>query len=101
MQAMQSQMAIAINRLESQVQGKLPSQSDLNPKNISVMTLRSGKEIQGPGLTVSKDKDEERIKNEIEKEDSKGKNQVVLPDPIIEVKTHPTPFPSRLERSKK
>ncbi|XP_071921786.1 uncharacterized protein [Coffea arabica] len=62
------QMAIAINRLESQAQGKLPSQPEVNPKNVSAMTLRSGKEIQGPELMIPKDNDEEKIENEPEKE---------------------------------
>ena len=95
------QMAIAINRLESQVQGKLPSQPEVNPKNVSAMILRSGKEIQGPELIIPKDKDEEKIENELEKEDSNGTNPQVLPDTVITVKTNPPPFPSRLERPKK
>ena len=45
MQSQMSQMAIAINCLESQVYGKLSSQPELNPKNVSAMTLRNGKEI--------------------------------------------------------
>ena len=65
------------------------------------MTLRSGKVIQGDELTIPKDKDEEKIENELEKEDSNGKNPMVLPDPVVEVKTYPPPFPSRLEKSKK
>nr|XP_027101695.1 uncharacterized protein LOC113722619 [Coffea arabica] len=96
-----SQMATTINRLDSQNQGKLPSQPELNPKNVSAMTLRSGKEVQGPELVIPKDKDEEKIENELEKEDSNGANPKVLPDPIITVKTNPPPFPSRLEKSKK
>ncbi|XP_071909584.1 uncharacterized protein [Coffea arabica] len=96
-----NQMATTINRLESQNQGKLPSQPELNPKNVSAMTLRSGKEIQGPEPVVPKDKDEEKIKNELEREDSNGADPKVLPDPLITVKTNPPPFPSRLEKSKK
>ena len=96
-----SAMAIVINRLESQVQGKLPSQSELNPKNVSTMTLRSGKKIQRSELRIPTDKDKEKIENEFEKEDSNGKNPVVLPDLIVEVKAHPSPFPSRLEKPKK
>ncbi|XP_071914078.1 uncharacterized protein [Coffea arabica] len=95
------QMPTRINRLESQNQGKLPSQPELNPKNVSAMTLRSGKEIQGPEPVIPKDKDEEKIENELEREDSNGADQKVLPDPIITVKTNPPPFPSRLEKSKK
>ncbi|XP_071939272.1 uncharacterized protein [Coffea arabica] len=41
-----SQLATAINRLESHVYGKLPSQPEVNPKNVSAMTLRSGKELE-------------------------------------------------------
>nr|XP_027101747.1 uncharacterized protein LOC113722692 [Coffea arabica] len=92
MQNQLSQMALAINRLESQVFGKLPSQPELNLKNVSAMTLRSGKEIQGSELTISKDKDKERIDNELEKEDSNGTNQKILSDPVITVKTNRLPF---------
>ncbi|XP_071916159.1 uncharacterized protein [Coffea arabica] len=96
-----SQMATTINRLNSQNQGKLPSQPELNPKNVSAMTLRSGKEIQGPEPVIPKDKDEEKIENEFEREDSNGADPKVLPDPVITAKTNPPPFPNRLEKSKK
>ncbi|XP_027119201.2 uncharacterized protein [Coffea arabica] len=96
-----SQMATTINRLDSQNQGKLPSQPELNPKNVSAMTLRSRKEIQGPEPVIPKDKDEEKIENELEREASNGADPKVLPDPIITVKTNPPPFPNRLEKSKK
>ncbi|XP_027181986.1 uncharacterized protein LOC113780379 [Coffea eugenioides] len=61
-------MATAINRLESHVFGKLPSQPEANFKNVSAMTLRSGKEVEGPKLTNSKSKSEEEIEKEIEEE---------------------------------
>ncbi|XP_027085046.2 uncharacterized protein [Coffea arabica] len=96
-----SQMATTINRLDFQNQGKLPSQPELNPKNVSAMTLRSGKEIQGSEPVIPKDKDEEKIENEFEREDSNGADPKVLSDPIITVKTNPPPFPNRLEKSKK
>ncbi|XP_027090257.1 uncharacterized protein [Coffea arabica] len=104
MQAMQSQisqMAISINRLESQVNGKLPSQPELNLKNVSATTLRSGKEIQEPDLTISKDKDEEKIESELEKEGSNDTDPKVLTDPTITVKTNSPLFPIRLEKSRK
>ncbi|XP_071917218.1 uncharacterized protein [Coffea arabica] len=101
LQTQVNQMAISINCLESQVQGKLPSQPKLNPRNVSAMTLRSGKEVQGPEPVILKDKDEEKIENELEKEDSNGTDQKVLPDPVITVKTNPLPFPSGLEKPKK
>nr|XP_027094989.1 uncharacterized protein LOC113715038 [Coffea arabica] len=96
-----SQMATTINRLESQVNGRLPSQPELNLKNVSAMTLRSGKEIQGPEPMIPKDKDEEKIENELEREDSNGADLKALPDPVITVKTNPPPFPCRLKKSKK
>ncbi|XP_071917076.1 uncharacterized protein [Coffea arabica] len=65
-----SQLATTINRLDAQNQGKLPSQPELNPKNVSAMTLRSGKEVQGPEPVIPKDKDEEKIESELEREDS-------------------------------
>nr|XP_027109074.1 uncharacterized protein LOC113728923 [Coffea arabica] len=65
------------------------------------MTLRSGKEILGPEPVISKDKDEEKIENELEREDNNGADPKVFPDPVITVKTNPPPFPSRLEKSKK
>ncbi|XP_048492418.1 uncharacterized protein LOC125493273 [Beta vulgaris subsp. vulgaris] len=40
------QMSSVMNRLEAQNSGKLPSQTEVNPKkNVSVVTLRSGKEL--------------------------------------------------------
>ncbi|XP_027076998.1 uncharacterized protein [Coffea arabica] len=68
MEARISQMATAINRLESYAYGKLPSQPEVNPRNVSAMTLRSGKEVDGPKLINSKSKSEEEIKKEIEEE---------------------------------
>nr|XP_027120328.1 uncharacterized protein LOC113737272 [Coffea arabica] len=65
------------------------------------MTLRSGKEIQGPELMISKDKDEEKIENELEKEGNNGTIPKVLPDPVITVETNPLPFSSRLEKPRK
>nr|XP_027067513.1 uncharacterized protein LOC113693138 [Coffea arabica] len=96
-----SQMATKINRLESQVNGRLPSQPELNLKNVSAMTLRSGKEIQGSELVTPKDNDEEKIEKELQAENTSTKNPMVLPDPIIDIKTNPPPFLCRLEKSKK
>ncbi|XP_071914107.1 uncharacterized protein [Coffea arabica] len=100
MQSQSSQMAISINRLKSQVYEKLPSQPELNLKNVSTMTLRSGKEIQGFELVTPKDKDEKKIEKELEAEDMNGINPVVFLNPIIELKANPLPFPSRLEKPK-
>lgn len=101
MQSQMGQMTITINRLACQIQGRLPFQPEQNPKNVSAMTLRSGKESQGPEFMTSKDKDKEKIEKELEAENISSKDPVVLLDPIIEVKTKLPPFPSRLEKLKK
>ncbi|XP_071918967.1 uncharacterized protein [Coffea arabica] len=101
MQSQISQMTITINRLETQVYGKLPSQPELNPKSVSAMTLRSEKKIQGLELVIPKDKDKERIEKELEDEGRGNKDPKVLSDPIITIKTNPPPFLSRLEKAKK
>ncbi|XP_027178050.1 uncharacterized protein LOC113777214 [Coffea eugenioides] len=68
METPMSQMATAINRLESHDFGKLLSQSETNLKNGSAMTLRSGKEVEGPKLANPKGKSEEKIEKKIEDE---------------------------------
>ncbi|XP_027182191.1 uncharacterized protein LOC113780606 [Coffea eugenioides] len=59
------------------------------------MTLRSGKEVQGPEPVIPKDKDEERIEKELEEEGTDNKNAKVPSNPIPTAKTNPPPFPSR------
>ncbi|XP_027062791.1 uncharacterized protein [Coffea arabica] len=98
LQTQVNQIAITLNRLESQIQGKLPSQHELNPKNVRAMTLRSGKEIQGPDPLIPKDNDENQIEKELEEEGRDNKNSKVIPDPLIPARTNPPPFPSRLEK---
>jgi len=42
------QMATQLNQAQFQNSDKLPSQTVQNPKNVSAITLRSGKQIEGP-----------------------------------------------------
>nr|XP_027100445.1 uncharacterized protein LOC113719440 [Coffea arabica] len=101
MEARISQMAIAINRLESHAYGKLPSQPEVNPRNVSAMTLRSGKEVEGPKVTNLKKKSEDEIEKEIEEEGRiRGGPEVTL-TPSIPVKSNLPPFPCRLAKTKK
>ncbi|XP_071926075.1 uncharacterized protein [Coffea arabica] len=101
MEARISQMAIAINRLESHAYGKLPSQPEVNPKNVSAMTLRSGKEVEGPKVTNLKKKSEDEIEKEIEEEGRiRGGPEVTL-TPSIPVKSNLPHFPCRLAKTKK
>ena len=95
-----NQKAISINHLESQSQEKLSFQPEVNPKNLSVITLRIWKEVEGQELVTSKDKNEEWIEKELEKERMRSMNSKVIPNSIIKVRTNPPPFPNRLEKLK-
>ncbi|XP_071906820.1 uncharacterized protein [Coffea arabica] len=101
LQNQMNQMAITINRLESKFQRKLLSQPETNPKNVSAITLRSGKEVQGPEPVIPKDKDEERIEKKLEEKGRDNTNVKVLPNPITTGKTNSPPFPNKLEKPKK
>ena len=47
------QLATQLNQQQSQNSNRLPSQSFQNPKNVSVVSLRSGKQCQGPQPVAS------------------------------------------------
>ncbi|XP_027151795.1 uncharacterized protein LOC113766400 [Coffea eugenioides] len=101
METRMSQMVTAINRLESHVYGKLPSQPETNPRNVSTMTLRSGKEVEGSKVTNLKSKSEYEIEKEIEEEGHiRGGTEITL-TPSIPVKSNLPPFPCRLAKTKK
>ncbi|XP_027152139.1 uncharacterized protein LOC113752209 [Coffea eugenioides] len=93
-------MATAINRLESQIFEKLPSQSETNPKNVNAMTLRSGKEVKGPKAMNLKSKSKNEIEKKIEEGHIRGDPEVTV-TPSIAIKSNLPPFPCRLEKTKK
>ncbi|KAK9072138.1 hypothetical protein SSX86_008570 [Deinandra increscens subsp. villosa] len=87
-----AQLATSVSKLESQ--GKLPAQTETNPKhNACAITLRGGKSYDGPRR---QDEEEEIV---FEKKDDNHET----PKPMnSEVKiTPPPPFPSRLRNTKK
>ncbi|KAK9076094.1 hypothetical protein SSX86_004427 [Deinandra increscens subsp. villosa] len=87
-----AQLATSVSKLESQ--GKLPAQTETNPKhNACAITLRGGKSYDGPRR---QDEEEEIV---VEKKEDKHET----PKPMnSEVKnTPPPPFPSRLRSTKK
>ncbi|XP_027077137.1 uncharacterized protein [Coffea arabica] len=100
METQMSQMAIAINRLESHIYSKLSSQPEVNPKNVSAMTLRSGKKVEGPKES-SKSKSEEEIEKEIEEKGCIRENPKVTFTPPPPIKSNLPPFFCRLEKTKK
>ncbi|XP_052888060.1 uncharacterized protein LOC128296661 [Gossypium arboreum] len=93
-----SKLALTVNRLESQ--GKLPSQTEPNPRhNASAMTLRSGKVLEpvpdtsrGHDTSHAHDasQDKEKLDTEAPVESAPQKSFVV-----------PPPFPGRLVQCKK
>ncbi|XP_010253009.1 PREDICTED: uncharacterized protein LOC104594422 [Nelumbo nucifera] len=57
-------MATTINRLEAQSSWKLPSQMVVNPKeNVSVIVLRSGKEVEAPARAATALSNQEKEKD--------------------------------------
>ncbi|XP_027166088.1 uncharacterized protein LOC113766062 [Coffea eugenioides] len=101
MEIRMSQMATAINRLESHVYERLSSQRETNPRNVSAMILRSGKEVEGPKATNLKSKSEDEIEKEIEEEGRIRSNPEVTLTPSVPIKSNLPPFPCRLEKTKK
>ncbi|XP_024036967.1 uncharacterized protein LOC112096956 [Citrus clementina] len=82
----------SVSRLESQVLGRLPSQSEVNPKqNVSAVILRSGKELQEPSKKVTKHVEDELEKNELMPQSQDTEPTRAKPLPIV----IPPPFPSR------
>ncbi|KAH9668031.1 hypothetical protein KPL70_021271 [Citrus sinensis] len=93
-----SQLATTVSRLESQVLGRLPSQSEVNPKqNVSAVILRSGKELQEPSKKVTKYVEDELEKNELMPQSQDAQPTRAKPLPIV----IPPHFPSRFAKSKK
>ncbi|XP_023734605.1 uncharacterized protein LOC111882473 [Lactuca sativa] len=88
-----SQLAQSVSKMESQ--GKLPSQTEKNPKhNACAITLRGRKSYEGPRMP-----DEEEEDKEIEVEEAIKEEEE---EPIeTKVKVTPAPFPSRLASTKR
>ncbi|XP_023743433.3 uncharacterized protein LOC111891605 [Lactuca sativa] len=87
-----TQLTTSVIKLESQV--KLPAQTEKNPKHSAcAITLRNGKEYEGPKMI------EEEEEMELEKKEDKSKTpSKQVP---IEAKFTPPLFPSRLSKSKR
>ncbi|KAH9783668.1 hypothetical protein KPL71_009411 [Citrus sinensis] len=93
-----SQLATIVSRLESQVLGRLPSQSEVNPKqNVSAVILRSEKELQEPSKKVTKHVEDELEKNELMPKSQDAQPTRAKPLPIV----IPPHFLSWFAKSKK
>ncbi|XP_031096820.1 uncharacterized protein LOC116001056 [Ipomoea triloba] len=90
-----SQLASTVSRLESQ--GKLPSQTVVNPKqNVSAITLRSGKELEEHTQVRKTPNRDEETEKEVHQSQNDQKHAKEHPKSLI----IPPPFPSRLAKSK-
>lgn len=78
------QMSSVVNKLEAQSSGKLPSQTEVNPKkNVSAMTLRSGKELVD--LEPSKSKVMKEIETKEEEVEVEIRKRFYL---LVRARTH-------------
>ncbi|XP_071708954.1 uncharacterized protein [Rutidosis leptorrhynchoides] len=92
-------LATFMNRIESQVSGKLPSQTINNPKqNAIAITLRSGKVLEQPHEASKRELEKEFVIEESTSQNVQPKEQT---SPQTQELKIPPPFPNRLARSKK
>ena len=62
-----SQLSTSMGKLEAQGSGKLPSQTIINPRdNTSKISLRSGKELEGPIQKPSKEIPKDKVESKAE-----------------------------------
>ncbi|XP_051148226.1 uncharacterized protein LOC127263245 [Andrographis paniculata] len=90
------QIAADLRHVKERETGKWPSQPERNPKNVSAMTLRTGKMVGTPEPIIPKDKDESTIEKGIKKEDAK-KNEVI-DKTVTKLNTNLAHFLSRLAK---
>ncbi|KAL0378595.1 UNVERIFIED_CONTAM: hypothetical protein Sradi_3165000 [Sesamum radiatum] len=93
-----SQLATSVSQLAAQASGKLPSQTEANPReNVSAMTLRSGKELQPTEPILTKGKGEEEIHDDTVPHTDKVDSNFVPPPSS---NTCALSFPYRMSKSK-
>ncbi|KAJ9568340.1 hypothetical protein OSB04_004306 [Centaurea solstitialis] len=98
LRAQMTQLATSVSQLESQ--GKLPSQTETNPKqNVSAIALRSGKELEEPKMVKSREVEKEKEVSSKPIQDEKPSGST---DEVSEkAKVIPPPFPTRFQMSNK
>ncbi|KAK9031527.1 hypothetical protein V6N11_032901 [Hibiscus sabdariffa] len=91
-----SLLAQTMSRIDSQIQGKLPSQTEPNPKeNVSAITLRNGTVIE-PSVQTQKEK---KSNAGSQGDDAREENPATEPEPSPYVE--PPPFPTRFLKKDK
>ena len=97
------QMVTAINRLETQSSGKLPSQMIVNPReNASAIILRSGKEVEIPVKATHASYKQAKEQNVVTDKNVPNDDEVSKRKfhPLSDYKPIP-PFPQALAESRK
>ncbi|KAL0296021.1 UNVERIFIED_CONTAM: hypothetical protein Sradi_6654200 [Sesamum radiatum] len=93
-----SQLATSVSKLEVQASGKLPSQTETNPReNVSAITLRSGKKLQHTGPTPKKARIERNALDDTDATHDEVDSNLV-PPPLSN--TRALPFPYRMSKYK-
>ena len=97
------QLGQLANAIVSRTQGNLPSTTELNPKELKAITLRSGKEVKTQ-VDISKKeekKDEEQyVMVEDEAKEESKTEQKEVPKPTTTSFVPKLPFPQRLKKHK-
>ncbi|GER40102.1 retropepsin-like protein [Striga asiatica] len=106
-----SQLAEHMTRIDAQLGGRLPSQPEINPKNVSAITLQSGKELVAPKTQNEKNESEkEGLSAEYGAEQQNTGTPSTQPadierrkgNPVCPpLKPEPLPFPSRVRKATK
>ena len=102
---LENQISTLATLMTQRAQGTLPSQSEPNPKEqVKVITLRSGKEVEGPhGKKDGKLEEDKRVPTDgSPKEDEKVDNvvkEVLEKEAPIHTQKLKIPFPQRLKAS--
>ncbi|XP_021767721.1 uncharacterized protein LOC110732111 [Chenopodium quinoa] len=91
-----SQISSAVSRLEAKDSGKIPSQSELNPKQqVNAITLRSGKKLQETVVAPKKAKDLIGVEDEeVEQETKANPPTFTSYEPV-------PPFPEALQDTRR
>ncbi|XP_051145136.1 uncharacterized protein LOC127261037 [Andrographis paniculata] len=95
-----SQIPNEMCEIKSREKGRLPSQPDANPRNVSSIVIQNGKDAEVLKIGVPKDKNEEDIEKEIEQVATETSNKVTFDTPT-NTKTNVALFPYRLAKPKK
>ncbi|KAL8458478.1 hypothetical protein ACS0TY_036119 [Phlomoides rotata] len=67
MSQLMSQMTTDVYQLIAQDSGTLPSQPEINPQNVSVVTLQSENQLEEIPILKKSEEDEEQVVSEVER----------------------------------